>query len=140
MRYVARVTKEGRNFLAAFPDCPGCQTFAPSMKELAVMAQEALEGWLEAHLVGRDVAPLPKARHRKGDILVIISPRLDAAVQLRHLRSEQGFTQADLAKRMGVSQQQVAKLEDPDANPSLETLSKAFHALGAEVEITVRVA
>ena len=50
------------------------------------------------------------------------------------------MTQSALAKRMGVSQQQVAKLEDPDANPSLETLSRAFHALGAEVELTVRVA
>jgi transcriptional regulator with XRE-family HTH domain len=35
----------------------------------------------------------------------------------------------------GVSQQQIAKLENPDENPSLETLAKVARALGLEVNI-----
>lgn len=47
-------------------------------------------------------------------------------MQLRWLREEEGLSQAALAKRVGVSQQQVAKLEGPAANPSVATLAKAL--------------
>ncbi len=34
-----------------------------------------------------------------------------------------------------MSQQQIGKLEDPDENPSLETLTKVGRALGLEVSV-----
>jgi len=44
------------------------------------------------------------------------------------MRSERGWSQAEIAKRVGVSQQQIAKLEDPDANPTIETIMKVARA------------
>jgi DNA-binding phage protein len=48
----------------------------------------------------------------------------------------------DLAERSAPrnSQQQIAKLENPDENPSLRTIVKVFDALGLELEITTRPA
>jgi hypothetical protein len=43
MRYSAVVTKEGKNVLADFPTCPGCQTFAPPARVIRAMRE---------HLVG----------------------------------------------------------------------------------------
>jgi transcriptional regulator with XRE-family HTH domain len=45
-------------------------------------------------------------------------------------REHIGITQGELARRMGVSQAAVAKLEKPDANPRDATLKKVAEALG----------
>lgn len=46
-------------------------------------------------------------------------------------RREAGLTQREVAERMGVSQQQVNKLERYDADPRLSTLQRYANAVGA---------
>ena len=138
MHYVAHVSKEGRRTLAEFPDCPGCQTFTDG-EDLFEVAREALEGWLEAHLVDGQVPPRP-VEHTgapKGVAVanIPVRPGLAAALEIRWARRDAGLSQGALGKLARVSQQQIAKLEDPDENPSLETLSKVARALGLEVNV-----
>src|SRR5512138_654694 len=108
MQYVARVSREGRNWLAEFPDCPGCQTFANRETALRGEARDALEGWLEAELAGGDVPPLPRFRGARGEQMLAI--RIDAVlstrIQLRAARERAGLSQAQLAERLGVTRQQ----------------------------------
>jgi DNA-binding XRE family transcriptional regulator/predicted RNase H-like HicB family nuclease len=138
MHYVVYISKEGRHTLAEFPDCPGCQTFSDG-DDLAEMAREAVEGWLEAHLVDGQTPPRPVehtgAPAGKSVAAVSIRPGLAAALQIRWARNDAGLSQSALGKLAGVSQQQIAKLEDPDENPSLETLGKVARALGLEVNV-----
>ena len=138
MHYVVYISKEGRHTLAEFPDCPGCQTFSDG-EDLAEVAREALEGWLEAHLVDGQVPPRPVehtgAPAGKSVARVSIRPGLAAALEIRWARSDAGLTQGALGKLAGVTQQQIAKLENPDENPSLETLAKVARALGLEVNV-----
>ena len=55
------------------------------------------------------------------------------------LRERQGLTQAALAKRLGVSQPFIAKLERADThNFTLDTLVKVISALNGELVIHVR--
>lgn len=54
----------------------------------------------------------------------------DAASLLREARRRAGLTQAELARRLGVSQAAVAKLESPRANPTIDTLENALWATG----------
>ena len=144
MYYAAHVHREGKHWLAEFPDAPGCQTFADSEKALRSAAKEALEGWLEAHLIGGDAPPRPRARRaapRGRKLLrVHVDPQIATALQLRWGRQDAGLSQTQLAKLVGVSQQQIAKLENPDENPSLRTIVKVFDALGLELEINTRPA
>jgi DNA-binding XRE family transcriptional regulator/predicted RNase H-like HicB family nuclease len=138
MRYAAVITKEGRNTLAEFPDCPGCQTFAEPGESIAAQAEDALSGWLEAHLATGDVPPRPGRRPPKGKILWVEVPaRLAVKIYLRWARADARLTQSEVAKRAGVSQQQIAKLEHPKANPTIETLEKVAAALGARVEVAI---
>ena len=133
MQYAAHIHREGKYLLAEFPDCPGCQTFETTDKALRAAAQEALEGWLEAHLVDGQVPPRPKDRRRvpKGAKLwwVPIDPELSVALQIRWSRHDAGLSQAELARRAGVSQQQIAKLEQPGENPTIGTLQRIARAL-----------
>lgn len=139
MRYPAIITREGGKTLATFPDCPGCQTFAEPGEDILALAQEALAGWLEVHLEDGEAPPRPTVRHRwprsARVLLVPVPPKLACALAIRWARQDAGWTQGQLARKMGVSQQQAAKLEDPAANPSMETLAKVARALGLELEL-----
>lgn len=138
MEYVARLTKEGRSMLADFPDCAGCQTFANAGEDIRALALDALEGWLEAHLTHGDAPPEPKARLATGRIAVRISPMLAVRLQLRWARQKLGLSQAALAKRVGVSRQQISLLESPDANVTLATLEHVADALGMHLDIELQ--
>jgi DNA-binding XRE family transcriptional regulator/predicted RNase H-like HicB family nuclease len=140
MKYAAVLSKEGGATLAEFPDAPGCRTFAEPGESIYDVAHEALTGWLGANLLGNTVPPpRPKQRAPKGRVLWVDVPaRLAVKLGLRWARANAGLTQAQLAKRAGVSQQAIAKLEHPDANPTIETIEKVAHALGATVDIEIR--
>ncbi len=142
MRYPAIVTREGRRSLVAFPDCPGCQTFAERGEDVAAVAREALQGWLEAHLARSEAphAPGRARRLRPGERLlwVPVGANLAAKVILRRARIDAGLTQAQLAVRAGVSQPAIAKLESPDVELKLATLERALRALDLGLEIATR--
>ncbi|MHB8241893.1 MAG: helix-turn-helix domain-containing protein [Solirubrobacteraceae bacterium] len=53
-------------------------------------------------------------------------------------RRSAGLTQADLAKRLEISQAAVARLERADSNPRLATLDRALRAVGVELVATTR--
>lgn len=137
MRYVATVTQEGEHWLAEFPDAPGCQTYADSEAELRGVAKEALEGWLESWLVTGDAPPHPKRRAAQGKIVIDVDPALAVAIELRWARLAAKLTQTELAKRAGVSQPQIAKLEKPGENPTVGTLAKVAVALGGRLEARI---
>lgn len=140
MRYQAIIAREGPATVAHFPDCPGCQTQADAGEDIYSLAQEALEGWLEANLVHGQVPPVPSARKHSVPagaqlVEIPISPSLAVRIELRVARREAGLSQGALAGKVGVSQQQIAALESPDSNLRLNTLLKVAKALGHEVEI-----
>ena len=141
MRYPAILTRDGPRTLAELVHCPGCQTFGERGQDVGVLAKEALEGWLEAHLAHGEVPPRPPSRAptslpRHARLRWIqVSARLSAVLTLRWARQDAGLTQAQVAKRAGVSQQQIAKLESPDGNPTLETLERVAAALGRHLEV-----
>jgi ribosome-binding protein aMBF1 (putative translation factor) len=141
MQYVAQLTKEGRRTLIDFPDCPGCVTFADPGEDVEAVAREALEGWLEAQLEGGDAPPRPRASRRRAkagkSLPVGIDPVLAVRLQLRWARQDAGLSQSQLAKRVGVSRQQVSLLESPDANLTVSTLKRIAEALGMELDISL---
>lgn len=59
------------------------------------------------------------------------------AVRLIAYRSENGLSQRELAKRLGVSQPRVAELESGEKNPQIETLVKIAATTGIEFAFDV---
>src|ERR1700682_2594175 len=53
-------------------------------------------------------------------------------------RRRAGLTQADLARRLAISQAAVAQLEQPESNPQIAPLARARRAAGAELVIAAR--
>jgi len=138
MQYTALVTKAGKQTLAEFPGCPGCQTFADPGEDIVERAEEALIGWLEAHLVSGQAPPEPttvRSRGRAKAVQIPIPATLGVTLAVRWARKRGGVSQAELARRAGLSQPVVARLEDPDHNPTLSTLERVAAALGARLDI-----
>jgi len=59
--------------------------------------------------------------------------------ELVRIRREAGFSQQDIADRLGITQQAVYKLERYDADPRLSTLERYANAVGALIEHRVYV-
>jgi DNA-binding XRE family transcriptional regulator len=59
------------------------------------------------------------------------------AARLIAYRSENGLSQRELAKRLGVSQPRVVELESGDKNPQIETLVKIAATTGIEFAFDV---
>jgi DNA-binding XRE family transcriptional regulator/predicted RNase H-like HicB family nuclease len=137
MQYYGVVTKEGKNRLVEFPDCPGCQTFAEPKEDIEERAAEALTGWLEANLAAGDAPPEPRKKPRGTAIAVSVPETLAVKLKFRWARHRAELTQAELARRAGVTQPMIAKLEDPDSNPTLETMTKVAAALGKYLDINL---
>jgi antitoxin HicB len=140
MVYHALVTREGKRRLVEFADAPGCQTFAEPDEDLIALATDAITGWLEAWLEDEaEAPPRPKASvHARAKATVVpirVPATLAARIELRWAREAQGMSQAELARRVGVSRQALAKLERPGQDLQVGTLERAAHALGLAVDL-----
>lgn len=59
------------------------------------------------------------------------------AIQIAKMRQDAGFSQKELARKLGTSQQQISRLESPSyEGHSLSMLRRVAHALGAEMHVT----
>lgn len=65
--------------------------------------------------------------------------RLKVICQIVEMREKLGITQAELARRIGVSQPFIARIENDEAsNLSLETLVKIVEAMSGQIEIRIK--
>ncbi len=64
---------------------------------------------------------------------------VSAASLLREARRRAGLSQAELARRAGITQSVVSAYETSSREPSLPTLSKLVRASGGHLDIKVRV-
>ncbi len=87
---------------------------------------------------------LERASWRVGDAeaFIELTPEETAFVELKHalprflrdVRVQQGWTQAQTAKRLGSSQSRLAKMEAADPSVSVDLLVKSLLGLGATRE------
>lgn len=57
------------------------------------------------------------------------------ALQLAELRHQKGLSQAALARRAGMKQSEVARIEAAEASPTFDTMARLLSAAGAELDI-----
>lgn len=66
-----------------------------------------------------------------------LAPEFELAEMIIKKRLERGFTQADLAKKLGTKQSAIARLESGYYNPSFSFLQKTAKALGAGLHLSI---
>ena len=135
MKYYARITKQkDKSYLVDFPELPGCLTEGKNLNEAKENAKEALNGWLASNCDRNLNIPNPKTKKAKNYYLIDVNVQIAFAITLRKIRRKKRLSQAQVAKRLGITQQAYAKLEIPlKTNPSLSTLQKLSDALDVEL-------
>lgn len=114
----------------------GVFTQGETLEAVRENAREAISLFLEVLL--DDGKPIPRPEPaREGAEMIAPFPDVMAPILLRWVREDEGLTQAQLATRLGMSQQAVQKLERSGANPSVKTLAKFARALGRELDIAM---
>ena len=138
IRYQAKIYKDDKRYSVEFPDLPGCFSDGATKEEAIKNAAEALSLALEE---ARDPRwHLPKPKHRKGSQYHWITPSEDVAIPLmiRQARLKHGLSQRELADQVGITVQQLQKLETPGkSNPTVKTLVAISRALHEELEINL---
>jgi DNA-binding XRE family transcriptional regulator/predicted RNase H-like HicB family nuclease len=140
MHYPAIFEREGKFLTAEFPDCPGCQTCVENGADILLQATDALSGWLEANLCRNLIPPKPsRVRGNGARILSVpVDPLLAIRLELRWARADAELTQDALAKKLGMSQQQLARLESGESNPTVRTIARVAEGLGRRVVMTLQ--
>lgn len=148
------VVEQGKTNLSAYvPDVPGVSATARSLEEMRERMAEALA----VHLEG-EPAPEPSVlsraqadRHARevlgqsltnDDIVEFIEPAPMNPVSLEVAEAirTSGLTQKEIARRMGTTQSAVSRLADPFYwGHSVESLRRLSEALGAELELHIRI-
>jgi antitoxin HicB len=130
--YPAHIWRESNNtWSAEFPDLPGCFSSGSSLEEAKQKAEEALSAYLES-LDSRSVS-IPEPSPRMGGDFHLISPSLKVcfAITLKQERSKLGWTQKEVAARMGVNWSAYQRIENPrKTNPTLSTIAKLQKVFG----------
>ena len=75
-------------------------------------------------------------RERKEVVLSELCKKVGS--QIQHIRKEQGLSQKALAKKIGISQQLVSRIEKGKENVSLMTLATVMKALNRKISINFR--
>lgn len=62
---------------------------------------------------------------------------IDTLSFLQVQRMKQGISQTDFAKKIGMTQPQLAKIESLDTTPTLMTLNRYAKGLGLQINLTI---
>ena len=133
--YQMKIHKEDNSWWGEFPDLLGCFTEGETKEMLLENAVESLNLFLEE--IQNPDWEIPSPGRRKGRNLINIfsSPNVAIAILVKNARMEKGFTQSEFAKRMGITLDQLQRLEMPrKSNPTVKTLAKISEALDSHLD------
>lgn len=67
-----------------------------------------------------------------------LQPEYELVSAILSARIEKGLTQKDLAQLTGISQADISRIENGDANPTLDTIQRLAVALGCTLSIKLQ--
>ncbi|MDR1567890.1 MAG: helix-turn-helix transcriptional regulator [Streptococcaceae bacterium] len=66
-----------------------------------------------------------------------LDEQLKASVLLSELREREGYTQKELAEKVGKTQTTIARIESGSMNVTFDTLAEIVNRLGYKIEFTI---
>jgi antitoxin HicB len=129
---------EEGGFIVNFPDFPEGWSQGDSRDEALMQAADLLETMV-ANYMAEDW-DLPDPSPACGRPLVPLAPLVAAQAELFRTMRKAGLTQAGLAGRLGISEQQAQRLFDIRCAPRLDRIESAMRVLGRRLIVTSEAA
>jgi antitoxin HicB len=122
--------------VVSFPDFPGAHTDGKDMSEAMEEAIDCLGSVLAARIAGKSPIPAP-SRLKRGQRLVPAPLWIAGKLGLYLAVREQGITNSELARRLGVRETVIRRMLDPNHETKSEKLQAALDALGKRIVVAV---
>jgi antitoxin HicB len=136
MLYPVKLTHQaGGSIAASFPDIPEALTLGDSEEEALRHAADALETAMDFYFEQGRPVPLPSAPKR-GHRVVELPATVAAKVLLFNEMLAQKVRPSELARRLAIPRQNVARLLDLRHPTKIDSLAAAFKVLGKRMEIS----
>ncbi len=137
LKYTIQITRDTTGFMATCPDMPKFVTAGESEEEIIALAPEAFEMAVECYMDENIPVPLPSGQVAENDHAIILPATLSAKVELYNTLLASHVSKSELARRMGIPNQNIKKLLSPSTKSRLDTMESAFAALGKRLDISV---
>ena len=123
-------TTSGREaYVVTFPDIPEANTGGWSWQEALEMAEDCVGVALSFYVDRGEAIPTPGPL-ADGQVLIAVPLIVAAKLTLYTAMREQGMTKADLAAKLGMHENAVRKILDPNRFSHISRVERALKAVG----------
>ena len=130
-------TGRGGRVLVEFTDLPRVATDGKDEREAMEEAMDALGSELSIRLSRHEEIPAPSTLKRGQRLVPVplwLAPKLALYLALR----DQGVSNSELARKLGVHEKVVRRMLDPEHATKAEKIQAALAALGKQMTVEVR--
>jgi antitoxin HicB len=133
-----RPDERGRT-VVSFPDFPHAHTDGKSLNEAVEEGIDCLGSTIAEHIAEKLDVPAPSPLKR-GQRLLPVPLWIAGKLALYLAMREQGTSNSDLARRLGVRETVIRRMLDPEHATRTEKLEAALAALGKRIIVSVDAA
>ena len=116
-------------YVVNFPDVYGANTGGDTWDEAVEMAEDCLGVALSFYFDEDEVVPTPSLP-TEGQVLIPVPPLVAAKLTINSAMREKGITQQALGKKLGIGEDAVRRLLDPNSRTHFTQVEKALRAVG----------
>ncbi|MDH3001496.1 transcriptional regulator [Chelonobacter oris] len=127
---------EEGGFVVTFPDIPEGITQGNTFDEAMEMAEDVLLSCIEIYFDEDKTFPLAR-KAADGETAVKLPESVYAKVLLHNAMLEQSVTKAQLARLANIRPPEVGRILEPRHTTKIDTLGRAFAALGKQLQLSV---
>lgn len=129
---------DGSAINVSFPDVAEALTWGEDEAEALELAQDCLVTALDWRV--RHEEPIPRPGPAKGRRMIAVPPLIAAKLALYTAMRDQGISEAELARDLGVSEKVIRSMLHLKRRTHIAHLERALAQLGVQLEVTVREA
>lgn len=136
MFYPAKFEKEESGYSVTFRDIPEAITCGDDLDDALFMAKDALLTAMDFYFEDCRTVPQP-SQAEEGEYLIELPLSVSAKVLLLNEMVAQNISNVELAKRIKVKPQEVQRITNLEHTTKIDTLARAFAALGKNLNLSV---
>lgn len=128
--------EESGVYSVTFRDIPEAITCGDNYEDALLMAQDALITAMDFYFEDKRQVPMP-SQPQDNEVLIELPPSISAKVVLLNEMLKQKISNVELAKRINVKPQEMQRITNLGHSTKIDTLNRAFKALGKRLEVSV---
>ncbi|KAE9528448.1 type II toxin-antitoxin system HicB family antitoxin [Testudinibacter aquarius] len=136
MFYPAKFDKEGGGYNVTFRDIPEAITCGDDLDDAFFMAKDALLTAMDFYFEDHRAVPSPSAV-QQGEYLIELPLSVAAKVLLLNEMIAQNISNVELARRIKVKPQEMQRITNLNHTTKIDTIGRAFSALGKKLNLSV---